>query len=270
MLLFISSKLFACDCETPKIALEAYNSDYVFKGKVTQKFFSKDLSLYTITVKVLKHYKNSDSLPQEFKFTLPSRHNIEKTSCDYFIDKYEELLLYIKKKEDLSYGFDLMCSNSKKITNKQIRKTEMLILENINQFDIDNYVLEYARGFNSPKPLVNVDSIINLFNDNKTEPQKFSIVTIDLDKEGKLIKANLTHREGRIKYNVVDTIFGLNYIKNEQYHKPRNNFEELILKISEKITYWTPYKNLRTGKAVRFRKFLIFQSNNKGEITVEY
>lgn len=269
ILLFTSNYVLACDCEKPKIALEFYNSEYVFKGKVTQKVYSDDLSSYLLTVKVINHYKIKDSLPKEFQFSFRSKHNYNKNSCAFFIDKYESLLLYIKK-DDNSYNFSLMCSNSKRITNKPIGTKELAILENFKKFNLNNYILENEKGFSYSKPITNVDSIISTFKKNKIEKKQFSIVIVDIDEKGKLISANLHYKLEPIKYKIIDSIFGLNYLINKQYRKPENNFESVILNVSKKITDWIPYRNLKTGETVRHRKYLKFQSSIKGELIFEY
>ena len=263
-------KLFACDCDLPKIALELYESDFVFKGKVTQKYYSTDLSKYTITVEAIKYYKGEENAPEVFTFTKKSIHNYEITSCDYIIDKFETLLLYVKFDGE-KYNFGLMCSNSKRLNNnKKINKHELNILNNASKFDLSNYIIENERGFSVSKPLTNGDSIASLYKLQDVKKTQFGIVFIDIDEEGKLMKANLVPKKGRVEYKIVDTIFNLNYIVNRKYIKPSNDFEKYILKISRKLKYWTSYTHLKTGLAVRHRKHVKFYSDSEGNITIEY
>ncbi|WP_397364260.1 hypothetical protein [Olleya sp. R77988] len=256
LFLFVTVKSYACDCKTPKTALEFFESEYVFKGKVTEKTYSNDLSTYTIKIDVLVHYKKSDSIPNHFYFTFNSIHNLEKTSCDFFIDKYEELLIY-GKNNDNKLSFNLFCSNTKIITNKEINEKELLVLQNGNDFNLNNYIFNNdTSGFSFSRPLINIDSILLNVNKASFNKTSFVIIMLDMDEKGNLLKTNLMPRNETLEFEIKDSIFNLNIIKNKRYRKPENDFEKFALELIQIIKQWEPVIHQKSNLKVRFRKYV--------------
>lgn len=253
----------ACSCDVPKPALEFYVSDYVFEGEAVSKIYAADSLTYTVKFKVIKHYKAGDN-PDFISYTLPAEGEFSGhfTSCDWNVNKGELWLVY----SDLYKGkqsFSFYCSNSKPINEHlEIRKSERKVLDNGNELELGNYRFINYKA----KPVTNVDSILSVYNskDLNLESKSFASFWIDIDKEGNLTSVNLSPRENR-EMEVVDTIYGLNIRKN-QFSKPRNEFESVGLEIAKKVKKWDTY--IFYGKQVRYRTFLNFILDEKGNIVI--
>ena len=265
----------ACSCETPKPIVEFESSAFVFEGKVISKVYSKDSLTYTITFDITKHYKKSD-YPKTLDFTFKSeeKYTGEWTSCDWNINKNETWLVYAYYwKNKLMFGY--YCSNSKPLGKRNISEREQKILDNGNEFEIDKYTFTNLDGhFTNAKPKVNLDSILNIYNDKnyaEEEIQNRVDIVVDIDKNGNLISANLTSKEHwRIENNeFIDSIYNLNKPKNIEIRKPKTEFEKDILKIVKNLNLWERTFIFRTKTPVRIRKFLQFYKK-PNEIKVYY
>lgn len=182
---------FACDCDTPKPALEFYASEYVFEGDVISKIYDSDSLFYTVTFAVLKHYKKGDR-PKTLKFTFKAeaKYTGEYNSCDWSVNNGEKWLVYAQYwKDTLTFWFH--CSNSKPLGERKIYPQEQRVLDNGNAFNINHYIYnEYEVGFNYTRPISNIDSI---FKSAAIKDYKKNIVWLDvyIDQNGNLTFVSL-------------------------------------------------------------------------------
>ena len=261
----IASKSFACSCDTPKPAIEFYQSDYVFKGQAVEKVYSSDSLTYTVTFKVSKHYKNSDN-PNFLKFQLNSEGEItgKFTSCDWGVEKGEDWLVYAKKING-ELDFQFYCSNSMPLGRFKIYPFEQKILDNGNKLDLTKY--RYMS--NDSRPVTNVDSILEKYQKKKLEPSKgFAAAWLDIDSLGNLTSANLRPNR-KLEYEEIDTIFGMNQFKNT-YREPNSDLEKIALKIAREIKHWEKYYYLDLEKPVKYMKWLQIYVDKDSIIPVEF
>lgn len=254
-------KAFGCDCDTPKPALEFYESDYVFEGNVISKIYAPDSPTYTITFDILKHYKKGSN-PKKLEFTLKTdrAYNgvLEYTSCDWKVNKGEKWLVYARYwNGKLTFWYH--CSNSKPLGERKIYPREQKILDNGNSFNLDNYIYStHEAGFNYVKPISNIDSI---FKSEKVKNYKKTFVWLDLyiDREGNLETVNL--RYGRkIK---ADTIFGFIEDYGAETKAPSTEFERDAVDLVKKVKKWEIKRHNKTKIPVRCRKYLTVRFDKK-------
>lgn len=259
--MLIASKSFACSCDTPKPAIEFYQSDYVFNGQAVEKVYSSDSLTYTVTFKVSKHFKNSDN-PNFLKFKLNSEGEItgKFTSCDWSVDKGETWLVYAKE-IDGELNFQFYCSNSKPLGRLKIFPAEEKVLNNGNKLDLTNY------RYNHPgKPITNIDSLERLYKEYTFDPSSIAFIWVDVNEKGKLERANLVPR-GERKFEVIDTIFDMNKFKNER-QKPKNKFEEIAVELANKIKTWEQYYFLDLENPVKYRAGILIEVNKDSIIKI--
>lgn len=261
----IATKSFACSCETPKPAVEFYQSDYVFEGKVIEKEYASDSLTNTITFEISKHYKKGDN-PKFLKFQLNSEAEVTGlySSCYWSADKGEKWLVYAKTING-KLDFQFFCSNSKTLNESKIYSSEQKVLNSGNQLDMTQY---RYKSYDA-KPITNLDSILKIYQKKKLKPLKgFAGIWLDIDAQGNLTKANLQpNRE--LEYEEIDTIFGMNQFKNV-YRKPISDLENIALEIARKIKHWEKYYYLDLEKPVKYRKALKIYVNKDSIIQVEY
>ena len=259
----IVSKSFACSCDTPKPAIEFYQSDYVFEGEVIEKVYSSDSLNYTLTFQIAKHYKKNDN-PKFLKFQLPSEGEItgKFTSCDWNVEKGENWLVYAKNKNGKLH-FQFYCSSSKPLDRFKIDASEQKILDNGQKLDLT----QYRYNFIGADAITDVDSILRDYQKRKFDPSEFAFIWLDVDNNGKIETANLAPRSQR-SFEVIDTIFGLNNYANE-FEPPRSDFEKTAVEIARKIKEWEKYYYLDLGVPVKYRTFLRFSVDTDSIIKLE-
>ncbi|MDT0690634.1 hypothetical protein RM549_12615 [Salegentibacter sp. F188] len=263
-MLLIVGKSFACSCDTPKPAIEFYESHYVFEGEVIEKIYASDSLTNTVTFEISKHYKDGDN-PQFLKFKLNSEAEVTGlySSCYWTAKKGDKWLVYAKKK-DGELDFQFFCSNSKPLGRLKIYPSEQKVLDNGNKLDLNQY--RYTAY--SAKPITNVDSILEKYQNQKFAPSKtFASVWLDIDKHGNLKKANL-HPNQELEYEEIDTIFGMNQFKNV-YREPNSDLEKTALEIAEKIKEWEKYYYLDLEEPVKYRKWLKIYVDKDSILQVE-
>jgi len=255
---------FACICDNPKPAIEFYNSDYVFEGKVIEKLYASDSLTYTVTFEISKHYKNGDN-PKFLKFQLLSEGEItgKFTSCDWNVENGESWLIYATKNNE-KFNFSYYCSNSKPINSRKIRLEEQKVLDNGNELDLKRYRF----NFNNAKSLTNIDSILKKHKTKKFPPNSYAPILIDVDENGKLTQANLFPRKN-YKKEIIDTIFGLNLLQNK-YEEPLSDFQKLALEITRNINQWQKYYYLDLKYSVKYRRILKFDVGKDSIIKLDY
>jgi hypothetical protein len=87
-----------------------------------------------------------------------------------------------------------------------------------------------------------------------------------VNEKGKLERANLHPRNER-KFEIVDTIFGMNKFKNER-QKPRNDFEKIAVEMANKIKNWEKFYYLDLKKPIRFRSSILIEVNKDSIIKI--
>lgn len=277
LVVFIFSffKANACSCDIPKPIIEFQSVEYVFEGKVISKVYAKDSLTYTVTFDIKRHYKKSD-YPKtlEFKFKSEGKYTGEWTSCDWNINKNEKWLVYAYNwKDKLTFGY--YCSNSKPIGERNISESEQKVLNYANDFEIDKYTFTNLDGhFTNAKPKVDLDSILRSYRDKNygSDYDKNRVdIVVDIDKDGKLISANLTSIEHMTVENneIIDSIYNLNKPKNVEIRKAKTNFEKDILKVVKNLKVWEKTFIQGTKIPIRIRKFLQFYKK-PNEIKVYY
>jgi len=259
----MTARIFACSCETPRPAVEFYQSEYVFEGKVIEKVYDSDSLTYTVIFEISKHYKHGEN-PEFLKFKLSSEGEItgQFTSCDWNVEKGEKWLVYARKFRD-KLTFSYYCSNSKIINERYIQFEEQKVLNNGNEINL----YKYRHTFNNAKTLINIDSILENYRKERFKPSSFAPIIIDVNKEGELTNANLFPRKNYEK-EVVDTIFGLNLIKNK-HEPPKSEFQNLALEIARKLDKWQQYYYLDLKYPVRYRTILKFGAGKDSIIKLE-
>lgn len=256
--------MIACDCDVPKPILEFQSSNYVFEGKVISKTYSSDSLYYTVTFEIFKHYKEGET-PKNLKFTFKSESEFtgEWTSCDWSVEKDETWLVYAKNRnEKLTFGY--FCSNSKPIGKKEIPIRERKILDQANQFDINNYIFTSIDGhFTNSKPKIELDSLLERYSHKqygKSYSENRVDIVVDIDENGNLLAANLTSKEhSKIEFSEAsDSIYNLDKPKNIKIRKPETEFEKDMLEVASKLRKWDITYLSQTETPVRIRKFLQF------------
>jgi hypothetical protein len=263
---FTILKGFGCECFPEKPAIEFYSSQYVFQGTITSKVYAQDSLTYTVTFDIEKHYKKGDS-PNKLDFTLvsESKYTGYWTSCDWHANVNQTWLVYTS-----SWGgklsFSGICSNSKVLNSREIDKNEQIVLNNGNKLNLDDYIFDYERGFTTPRPITSIDSIITKYDSYENE-NNYIVIALDIDKRGRLIKANLAPTE-KPEIEVIDSIFNLNKFKNKEYRKPKSTYEKDVLEIARQIKSWKPKVFIKTEEPVKARVFLKFFIDKDNRITV--
>lgn len=256
--------MIACDCDVPKPILEFQSSNYVFEGKVISKTYSSDSLYFTVTFEIFKHYKEGET-PKNLKFTFKSESEFtgEWTSCDWSVEKDETWLVYAKNRnEKLTFGY--FCSNSKPIGKKEIPIRERKILDQANQFDINNYIFTSIDGhFTNSKPKIELDSLLERYSHKqygKSYSENRVDIVVDIDENGNLLAANLTSKEHfKIEFSEAsDSIYNLDKPKNIKIRKPETEFEKDMLEVASKLRKWDITYLSQTKTPVRIRKFLQF------------
>lgn len=243
----------ACDCEQQKIALEFNDSEYVFKGEVINKVYSKDSLTYEITIEIIRHFKDQENQPKELKFTFKSEYDKIVTSCDFHINNSDRLLIYAKRNKD-SLNFNLVCSNSKRLSNKKINFNELLILENGNNFKLNDFIYQYETGFNNPKPVSNIESIFET-SLVKNYDSSFTVLKLLIDESGNL-ESVATYRNF---YLINDPIFDLpiKFIVNDSISL--SEFESDAIELARQIKQWEIKKHNNSGISISYIKNLILK-----------
>lgn len=250
--LIVTIKSIACSCDTPKPAIEFYESKYVFEGEVIDKVYASDSLTNTITFKISRHYKNGDN-PKQIKFQLNSKAEVTGlySSCYWTANKGEKWLVYAKE-IDGELKFNFYCSNSKPLGRLKISSTEQKVLNNGNNLDLTKY-----RYNHSGDPITNIDSLEKLYEKYKFDPSNFAFITVDVKENGRLERANLAPRSKR-NFEIIDTIFGMNKLKNVS-QKPKSDFEEIAVEIANKIETWEKYYFLDLREPVKYRTGILIE-----------
>lgn len=252
IMLVIYFKGMACDCETPRVAIEFYEAEFVFTGKIISKKYNKNNLTYTITFQINKHYKSNTSNPKLLNFTLKSDNNpnLEITSCDWNVNKGEVWLVYARRYEN-ELLFDKYCSNSMRLRNGTIPKGYQKILNNGNSFKIDNYIYEFENSFNFTRPLTNIDSIFKL-EKGKNYDKAYAGLDLLIDKKGDLISISPSNQV----YRVIDPVFGL--VKDFEIEKNiiLTEFQKDAINLMLKIKKWEIKRHEKTKIPVSYFKHL--------------
>lgn len=264
-LLLISFKGIACDCTTPSVAIEFYEADFVFTGKIISKKYSENNLTYTIIFQIDKHYKKNSSNPKLLKFKLKSdkNPNLKVTSCDWNANKGEVWLVYARR-----YGkellFDYYCTNSMKLTNGKVPQGYQKLLENANLFKIDDYIYQFESSFNYTKPLSNIDSIFKQ-EIGKEYDKSFTGLELFIDKNGDLVSVIPSNQLIIIK----DPLFNL--VKDFTIDKDikLTEFQKDAINVALKIKKWEIKKHSKTKIPVSYFKHLNIEYD-KNKMLWEY
>ncbi|MDT0687741.1 hypothetical protein [Autumnicola psychrophila] len=261
LLVLITLKSFACSCEIPKPAVEFHQSKYVFEGEVIEKVYASDSLTNTVTFEVSKYYKNGDN-PKFLKFQLNSEAEVTGlySSCYWTAKKGQKWLVYAKTRNG-KLDFQFFCSNSKPLERLKIHPSEQMVLDNGNNLDLTKY-----RYIHAGEPITSIDSIENIYKKHKFDPSDFAFIWVDVDKKGRLERANLVPR-GERKFELIDTIFDLNNFKNER-QEPRTEFEEIAVEVANKIKTWEKYYFLDLENPVKFRTGILIEVNKDSIIKI--
>lgn len=259
ILLLIYSKGIACDCSTPSAAIEFYEAEFVFTGKIISKKYSKNNLTYTITFQIDRHYKKNSSNPKLLKFTLKSdkNPNLTVTSCDWKVNKGEVWLVYARR-----YGkellFDYYCTNSMRLTNGKIPQGYQKLLENGNLFKIDDYIYQFEDCFNDTRPLSNIDSIFKQ-EKGKEYDKAFTGLELLIDKKGDLM--SIVPSNQLIMMN--DSVFYL--VKNFIIEKDAKltEFQKDAINVAFKVKKWEIKKHRKTRVPVSYFKHLNIEYDKK-------
>lgn len=260
LLLFTSMIAFACDCELPKQILEFHKAEFVFEGTIASKTYSEDFQKYTIAFKIEKHYKDGTN-PNFLRFTLKAEelYTDISTSCDWNVEVGEKWLVYAHRNNQGALNFSYYCSNSKKLNFLTIGKNEKEVLENGNNFILENYIYENENGFTNPKPLTDVAAILKS-GKKDTYENTFAVIKIHIDKEG-FLKAVTTNRD----YNAlkIDKTFNLPYSFTVDGNMTVSNFEKEAIRLSKEIKNWEIKYHKKSNLPVSYIKSVIFQYDKK-------
>lgn len=200
---------------------------------------------------MLEHFKNRATQPKELKFTFKSEYDKIVTSCDFHINNSDRLLVYAKRNKE-SLNFDLVCSNSKRLSNKKINSNELVILENGNNLKLNDFIYQYETGFNNPKPVSNIDSIFET-SLVKNYDSSFTILKLLIDESGNL-KSVATYRNF---YLVNDPVFNLpvKFILDDSIKI--SELESDAISLVRQIKKWEIKRHNKSGESVSYIKNLI-------------
>ncbi|EDP97011.1 hypothetical protein U8527_01680 [Kordia algicida OT-1] len=260
LFLLFTSYLFACDCDAKKPILEFYNAEFVFEGEIVSKVYAEDAQTYTVRFVITKHYKDGEK-PEELSFVLKSEelYTDISTLCDWNVEVRERWLVYAHRNKKGALNFSYYCSNSKKPDFSAIGENEQEVLENGNDFILENYIYENENGFTNPKPLTDVAAVLKSGKKDNYE-NTFAVIKIHVDKEGYL-KAVTTDRD----YNAlkIDKIFDLLYSFTVDENMAVSNFEKEAIRLSKKIYKWEIKYHKKSNIPVSYIKPVIFQYDKK-------
>lgn len=247
ILILIFFRGFACDCDTPKPAIEFYSSDFVFEGKVISKTYSSDRLTYTITFEIYKHYKKGNN-PKRLIFTLKSESEYTGawTSCDWSVNKNETWLVYARYFGE-KLVFDYNCSHSKPLTGEKRIQIYQKLLDSGNSFKIDNYIYQNEQCFNYTKPLSNIDSIFKR-GKVKDYEKAFTGLELFIDKKGNLISVNTQNQI----IMITDSIFDLPTNFKIDREVTLTEFQKDAIALVEKIKKWEIKRHEKTGVPVSY------------------
>jgi hypothetical protein len=257
-LLLIPIYSIACDCMTTSPILEFLDSEYVFTGDVIKKAYSDDLKNYTVTILIDKHYKGRVSKPKQLEFTFRSKYNKVSSSCDFYINENDKLLVYAKLSTNNILSFGLMCSNSKKLNNSKISVEELNILKSGNSFRLEDYLFTNELGFDDSLPIANLDLLFS--NAPKTKYSKtYATFKMLIDAEGSLIDVYYDYGF-QIKF---DPLFKLPISIDKADAKEVSNFESDAISILRKIKTWEPKTHIKTNTNVKHIKHISLTYDEK-------
>ncbi|MDN3643148.1 hypothetical protein QWY87_10585 [Lutimonas halocynthiae] len=247
------NQLLACDCEYPKPIMEFYSAEHVFEGKVISKTYTKDSLHFTVRLEALKHYKvGNNPKYMDFTFSSEGRFTGVITSCDWFVEKNENWLVFTEIRNS-RLTFNPMCSNSQLIKDgisKQMRD----LLVKANSFNIHDYIFNPTEiQFNSISN-VKLDSLVGKIRKKLMgEPESLQLVMI-IDEQGELEKVNAYFRP---PYNIYkdmkfDSIYGL---IRDYSPKKRDSLKEIELNLIESISLlktWNILSHKKTNVPVKY------------------
>ncbi|QHI34987.1 hypothetical protein IMCC3317_03330 [Kordia antarctica] len=254
--LLFTSVAFACSCDSPNPALEFYDSEYVFERTVISKIYAKNFQTYTVTFDISRHYKNG-ATPETLSFILKSesKYTNEWTSCDWSVQSDQKWLVYAYLGNDELLNFDGICSNSRRIDCYPTNDSKQKILDNGNDFVLGNYIYRHEYGFTHPKPITEIDSIIEL-GKKQIYKNTFAVVKMYVDKNGNLQGVINSKNYSAFK---IDKIFNLPYEYNPKEKIELSEFEKEAIEVAKKIKKWEIKYHKKTGLAVAYITSIIFQ-----------
>ena len=251
-----TSFTFACVCDTLNPALEFYSAEYVFEGTIVSKVYAKDFQTYTATFEISKHYKDG-AKPETLSFIMKSesQYTNEWTSCDWSVKNGQKWLVYAHLGNDKLLYFDAMCLNSKNIDYYATIDSKQKILDNGNEFEIQDYIYYLEYGFTTPKPITNVDSIIKTAK-IKEYKNTFTVIKLHVDDKGVLQSVVSYRNYAAIKK---DKIFNLPYAIEVIEYPSLSDFEKEAIEVAKKIKKWEIKYHKKTKIPVSYFKSVIFQ-----------
>lgn len=266
LFLFVCIKTVACDCYTPKPILEFYTSKYVFEGLVASKKISKDSTTYTIKVKVLKNYKKGD-IPKELSFTFNYENKrYFQSSCYSEVYKDQKLLVFASEFKG-KLNFEMSCSNSQVIGDKGIDSFLQKVLDNGNDFKLDDYIYgnesDVRYEFNFPKPITNIDSIFKYEKAWKSD-EKYGLFALSINKNGELVSVfNFFDWYKSQEDFKIDPVFGLLKEFHVKSKRPLTEFEKYTIELLKKVSVWEIRRNKETNVAVDYVTYLAVEFDEK-------
>jgi hypothetical protein len=214
--------------------MEFYTSEHVFEGKVISKTYAQDSLQFTVRLEVVKHFKDgANPKYMDFTFRSEGKYTGITTSCDWFINKDENWLIfthYINNK----LSFNSMCSNSQFLKDG-ISKQMRAVLANANSFSIQDYIFNRFEGKFISDHHVKLDSLVKKLRKKlPEEPETIQLVMI-INEQGRLEKVNAYFMPPYHIYKDMeyDSIYRL--IKDYHPHK-RDSIKEIELHLMESIS----------------------------------
>jgi hypothetical protein len=253
LLIFILStfRSYASDCEFVPQIMEFYECKYVFEGNVVSKIYSKDGSTYTITLKIKRHYKESDT-PKSLTFTMKSefQYTNYEISDGIHADVNQNWLVYVKEnKGDLVFGNE--CSRTRRIDTNPIKLYEQKVLDFGNNFKLQDYIFDQSICFNNPE---NITSIEAIFQNAKVKSYRKPHCWLEVlvNEKGDLLSV-FKYYNYRKK---TDATFGLITKIIEGNSRPLSEFEKDVIEMLNQVKKWEIKKHTKTEIPVSYIKFI--------------
>ncbi|CAM1363383.1 conserved protein of unknown function [Tenacibaculum soleae] len=253
------TKISACDCDPPQLALEFQESKHVFLGKVVEKKYSLDNNSFKIIFNVFEHFKKGIN-PSLLEFNFENKK--ELTSCDWEINLNEKWIVFVKELNG-KLTFSGICSNSSRILENKYPTFVKKISKNWRNFNIDKFIFSSLDGeFETSFPDLNLDSLITKYskkNYGEEYGESIANIIVDINRNGEIIQTVINHHNKKIKPLEYDSIFHLYLYYPLKEFEPVTEFQKDMINEVRKIKKWNPVLIRNTNISVPYRKHLQFQ-----------
>jgi hypothetical protein len=243
LLIFSILQSFACDYDERSFLWWYFKSDLIFTGKIL-KVFDSDSASYDVLIVVNKFYKGKSK--DTLRLTIQSFHENGKelSDCDVYLKENENWLIYSSKINGKYYSGGQASRSNKLVVIEQFHPQDIKWLESIDP-KLEDYYWNWEEWDVAPK-FDNINSFIYQNFNTKTVDTcsvhgSYEFILCNIDKNGKLTRANLFFYPKGFKYEPTRTLY-----EKCEYLNPEvectTNFQKEAIRVTKMLTNWIPAK----------------------------